>query len=81
MWLVATEAIPAGGEIRVNYEAGDRSSYWQAQALMDLHRTILGTRHQLRPLPRLAGEGHLKRGVPAVGTLAASWLSPASHLT
>jgi hypothetical protein len=29
MWLVATEPIPLGGEIRVNYEAGSFCSYWQ----------------------------------------------------
>ena len=33
MWIVATEAIPAGAEIRINYEAGDTpAAYWGDEA-------------------------------------------------
>ena len=28
MWIVAKEFIPAGGEIRIDYESGESSSYW-----------------------------------------------------
>lgn len=28
MWLIATESVPAGGEIRIDYEAGGVSQYW-----------------------------------------------------
>ena len=30
MWIVATECIPAGSEIRIDYEAGESSTYWLA---------------------------------------------------
>ena len=66
MWIVATEAIAAGEEIRINYEGGEgRGAYWTGGAPEET-----GNWRDLRaPLP--AGFPTLPEATPAIGVLDA----------
>jgi len=65
MWIVATEAIAAGEEIRINYEGGEgRGAYWTRGAPEEVNWRDLRA-----PLP--AGFPTLPEATPAIGVLDA----------
>ena len=60
MWLVATEAIPAGCEIRVDYEAG-QSTYWQGAQPLETNWRSERVPPPLPPSPAPPVLDHLAR--------------------